>query len=1036
MPAAQVLQFDLRSGIDEGTDPKLQAAGVLTSLVNGVWRKQKRIDKRFGTRSLAKTVMGGGELTSAHRLVPRGDSLALVDNDYLRLWSSPTSSWRTIRQVPQYLPTWSNAVDTMRGVAVWDSAIVGNYEVIAWAGGDPLDSGTSGSLFVMVRLVSTGQVIMPPTDAGVGSVFNVRVVPDGSTLAHLVVNIAPNIKVVSLTVAAGALTVPTTLRTDASNALLDAMLVGGKLAIAYANNGVAPVVTLCTFTLYTWGAGATGFVTGEAATIISALAFDGDASDALYVAYAVSGGSTKIATANPTTLAQINAPATIEAMGSVHVAVTWISAGVALVQWSGSTGAPSASRASSCLYQGGAPDATTRRGTWHFWWTSRAVKLDGRYFAMATTRAQYPSGTSYAVEQPATVLVEIETMAKPAADWVPHRRVGTVDVLIGGWAPTRRALPKGYVASATQVTLFSPFQSSPTPTGTSARQGLRRVALKPRTLADDYARPIDFGGTTYLSTAQITTWDGQQCAELGFAHGPAILAATKGGAGTGSMGAGDYLYALVAEVRDGSGVLQRSVPCATVTVTSVVATGSVTLTIATEALDHHQADLSAAGTAARVTVTYALYRSRAGGSTLHRMTIDPSFNQTVNAPLNATVTFADTLADSGIAAGSPPTLGSRPPIYTTGDVKEDRQPISGVSLHGHQGRLWQIDGSRRQAWFSKLFIDDPTVAAGFHESFMFAFDAELVAIHGLDDKVIFFGESRIWWTQGEGPAANGQGGYAVPVALHGDLGCVNPRSIAIVPAGLMFESTRGICLLTRGLEVQLIGQPVEDTLAAFPNITSAVTVTRHNQVRITCNNAGATGGRVIVFDYSTGQWSTFEYWDADAGVSGTPIADACIWQDRWTFVTPAGKVYYEDESTFLDNGTRWVAQSGVIAWVAADGPLGFQRVRRAFLLGDRYTDCDLTLSFGFDHDEAFAQSYTWKSDKLAEFADGANIGMRVGSQGGANPRCRAFRLRWTDATPTGAGATVGSGQGCNFSAIGLEIVPKPGMDRRSARQRA
>jgi hypothetical protein len=45
-------------------------------------------------------------------------------------------------------------------------------------------------------------------------------------------------------------------------------------------------------------------------------------------------------------------------------------------------------------------------------------------------------------------------------------------------------------------------------------------------------------------------------------------------------------------------------------------------------------------------------------------------------------------------------------------------------------------------------------------------------------------------------------------------------------------------------------------------------------------------------------------------------------------------------------------------------------------------------------------------------------------------------MSFTDAAPTGVGAVVGTGQGANVSTVGMEIVPKPGMDRRSARARA
>lgn len=258
-----------------------------------------------------------------------------------------------------------------------------------------------------------------------------------------------------------------------------------------------------------------------------------------------------------------------------------------------------------------------------------------------------------------------------------------------------------------------------------------------------------------------------------------------------------------------------------------------------------------------------------------------------------------------------------------------------------------------------------------------------------------------------------------------------------MPSGLMFESSRGVYALTRGLELSHIGKPVEDTLASYPTITSAVLVPAENQVRFTANNADETAGSVLVYDYLAGQWSTFVYTDTVAApdVASTPIADACVWNGRWTFVTPTGSVLSEDPETYLDGGTAWVYASGTCSPVSSVGPVGFQRVRRAWLLGDLETDCDLTLAFDFDGRETFPQSYTWTSDALSQLDSAANVGMRVGSQNGASPRCRSFAVRWSDGPPTGVGAVTGTGQGCNFSAFGLEIVPQPGLDRRSARAR-
>ena len=69
----------------------------------------------------------------------------------------------------------------------------------------------------------------------------------------------------------------------------------------------------------------------------------------------------------------------------------------------------------------------------------------------------------------------------------------------------------------------------------------------------------------------------------------------------------------------------------------------------------------------------------------------------------------------------------------------------------------------------------------------------------------------------------------------------------------MYQSSSGICLLDRSLNVNLIGQPVKDALAAYPVVTSAVLHPSETTVLFSCMSSG--GGASIRLVYTTTGWA-------------------------------------------------------------------------------------------------------------------------------------------------------------------------------------
>lgn len=1026
MPGSTLSHIPFNFGLAEGVDPHHVPPGTLTTAENVVWHKTGELRKRQGT-----SLLPAGP-SSGQRLIPTPRTLSVLDDNALNNFSEVAGSWRQVRQVAQYSPTWASSVDTIFGLDAWDSVLVGSYEVVAWL------SGAGGSAFVRVNDIDGATIIGPtPVESGINII---RLVADGSR-AYLLMHKpgSTSILVRTITPSTATISAHSVLVTDAGPTIFGvepyafgACMSGVYLVLGYANFLAPAPLLLRKFDTTTWiQSGSTGGITSETNPVLG-VDIDGRSSDAIYVLYSVDNDPfvtdvtvVKMATANATTLAQVNAPALVDSIVSnidnPQLGVTWMSAGKALAVWKNADSP--GDMAASIVYQSNAPDTTTTRGTSGFRWGSKPFPFDGRYFALAISRTISVANPTHTPRpsQPTTVLVEVETSTKPASDFCPHRRIGTIDILIGGSGSDQ--LAQGFGLSATSAVVYSPFQSTPDLLLSSSRQGLRRVVLQPRGSASDYGRPARCGPTDYLAVGCVSSWDDQNEIEVGFSHAPDIYSAIAGTGGGGhTMAAGDYLYSTVFEYRDANGILQRSEPSVPVKVTvGGTNSGFVTLGIHTACLDHHEPDLAAAASSGYVSVYIVVYRSTVGGSVLHRLVSSPA-----NNPFVGSVTFVDGVPDGNIGTGV--SLDSRPVLYTTGGILPERQPPSMRTLLSHKGRLWGISGDGQTVWFTKLYADDPTISPGWNEDFLFPFDATLTALGELDEKIVFFSETDIWYTVGDGPAANGSGSdYPQPIHIPSPIGCTNPRSVVETPNGLFFQSARGIYLLNRGLELEFVGRNVQDEVAAFPNITSAVLVQKKNQVRFTANNGNSTAGIVLVYDLITQQWSTSKYTNTATSTASTPFADACLRADgTWCFLTPGGRVFVEDDATYLDGGTTWVPITLETAWISGTGPIQYQTVRNFQLQGTSNTDHVLTISVGFDSTTAYQQIEVFPAkSKVTSIGPLEECKIVIGNR----RKCKHIRFKIQDSSP--GGGLVGNGQGPSLSTMGVTVGMRPNFTNLS-----
>lgn len=1028
MPPSSILQFPFRSGVNEALDPKSTPPGTLARLENCVQRKEGLVQKRFGTAGLSKSLVGGGTLSAAKRLIVRGNELSVFDGTNLHTYNDALDKWRAADRAPALRATWRTGVDSARVVRECNVAHYNGWACMFYR----VDSSTYSPGYIEIVDLDTGTIILPPTlvDA---SVNTPRPFVRGTKLAMLwrdgtngVMYRELDLTTMAFAGVASALPEASTLYGVLGTTDFGATVDGNTLYVATELSTGTNRLHLAALDA-TYVATATANVGSETGTGFGSLSLSATAGESLYVAYTCSTG-TKLAVRNPSTLGVVTAPVLVYAQAATSAWVVRFSSTECLYGYSENTSfTPRGALVTQVYSSAGVASATTKRETAHCNSVVAPFPVDGRWYCCVAYNLDNIAAPT--VTQQSNSLLEIETSSNGGAVW-PHRHAANLDQRIAG-----STLKIGHpaVVSSSRVVFASAYQTSPQKV-TVGFTVLRPQAFNLNDVSSSASQlgQAEVGDDVFVSGASPFIWDGAQAMASGFVLPPIVFSRSASTAG-GSMATGTYLYAFVAEVRTASGLLIRSIPSEIVSVAVTGPTGSVTHNIAPVSVDARAFSAAGYSSTSGFTVRIAVYRSTAGSTTLYRLTSEPSANVVSNDPTVDTVTFVDTRADTNID-GSGTALSTRPTIYTTGGILDDAQPPASIACRSHRGRVFLLAGDGLSAWASKDLNTDPVVAPGFSEGMVLRFDARKVALATLDEKLVALGPGSIDIVLGDGPTSAGTQSDWLVQSIQTDVGCSNADSVATTTAGVVFQSPRGIELLTRSLEVQWIGRAVQDQLAAFPVITSAVTVPVAGQVRFSCNAADGLTGIVLVFDYINGTWSTFKYYDADTLVASCPIAHAVMCDDVYTFATPAGKVYREKRTTYLDNETAWITMLIETGWIFADGPMGFQRVRRVQILGDNITPHDLTIAFGFNHSTAYPQSYTWTSGDIATFADGVNVGMRVGSQNGANPRCRAFRVKVSDATPSVY--SLGTGAGPQLSAIGFEIVPKPGLGRRSPRTEA
>jgi len=506
---------------------------------------------------------------------------------------------------------------------------------------------------------------------------------------------------------------------------------------------------------------------------------------------------------------------------------------------------------------------------------------------------------------------------------------------------------------------------------------------------------LELAGALHFSGPQLTMYDGRNIVEHGFYLWPEGVTVTGTESG-GTDDANKYGYVVVYTWVDNLGQVHRSAPSPVVQYILNdpdlnIGVGGVDTTVTIPRLSITN----------KTGVQAVIYRTEKAGGIYYKL------GMTACGPAagDDDTTFADTVTDASLVAGT--TL-----LYTMGGVMPNACANPCLCPTEFQGRLFYVDSvNRYRIMFSQQVVSSNGGAASpveLVDDFFIGLPetgGPCTGIGVLDEKLIFFKKDRLFQFVGQLPDVFGMNANYTVQQLQMNMGTEEPRSIVSGPDGLFFRSAMGLAMLDRSLQSSLVGYDADGLLTG--TVVGAVVVPDQHQVRFTLS-----GTVTLVYDYLAKQWSHFTH-SAD-GLS------AVLYQDLHVRLGDDGVLLQDDVTTYADNGV-FVPYSMTTSWVQFSNLQGFQRVRRALLVGECLGVCYVNVSVYYDYQTPVVQTFASfeASPATVPFKHRYDL---------ARQKCSALKLVISDAESSDPSC------GMSFSALTFEAGMKQGSDKVPASQ--
>lgn len=972
----QNVTINFAKGLDTKTDPKQVELGKFLTLENTVFKSGVGLQKRFGfaTSSTLPVTTNTTVTTLADNLVATGANLYSYSDD-LGTWASQG----TVQPVDvNILPVVRNS----KSQTAPDMTVAPNgLACTVWV--------EAGSAFYQISDASNGTVLVAQT-ALPATAANPRVFVLGAYFLLMfgaTVAATPHLQYKAIPYAAptspgSATDFATTI--SAITAGWDAVVYNNSIYVVWQNNATGVNVGYMSSTL---ALSSQTVIATKRATLASATAdsvnnriwfsfWDTATGDAYSTCYdltlAIITAATK--TISAVVLTQITSTATSGTMTLLYQVTNTYS-------WSGSTDIVRSRTMTEAAVLGTAADLI------------RSVGLASKAFLIGAT---------------GYVLVVYATSLQPTYFLVNYsgKVLAKVAYSNGGLYYSSIVLPSVHVddTEATVAYLFkdlllSANKSSATGANVYTQVGINKATFGINSLQQQSS---EIAGSLHLTGGQLWHYDGTTPVEHGFHVYPENVNVTTA-TGAGLITADTYQYMAVYEWTDAAGNLHRSAPSIPATVTTTTATSTNTIKVPTLRLT------------SKTNVRIVLYRWSVTNPLFYQATSVSS--PTANVTTADSVTIVDALADSSIIGNNL--------IYTTGGVIENIGAPACFASCLSKSRLFIVDAEDRNLiWYSKqvlqatpvelsdlltIYVAPTTGAQGS--------TGPITALGAMDDKLIVFKQNAIYYVTGTGPDATGANNdFSEPTFITSVAGCSNRNSIVFMPAGIMFQSDKGIWLLGRDLSTKYVGAPVEAYNDV--NANSAVNVPGTNEVRFTLDS-----GITLMYDYYYDQWGTFT--SGAGGISST------IWQGAHTVLNSLSQIRQQSDA-YLD-GTRPVLMKFTTAWAKLAGLQGYQRAYHMFLLSNYITPHKLNVQLAYDYVDSPTQTTIIEPTNFNDTYGSDTLYGGSTPYGGQSPleqwrvfftrqKCQSIRVTMTEVYDGSFG--VAAGAGLAMSGISLIIGGK------------
>lgn len=991
----QNVSINFAQGLDTKTDPKQVTLGRFLKLENSVFDKGGLLLKRNGY----------GKLTdlpdeSSTYITTYNDNLVAIGAD-LNVYSAGSDTWTTkgfLEPVDlSTLPVVRNGNNqTQMDIAiaanglmctVWTESFVGTTAYFF----SVIDSKT-GENIINPRPISvpSGLISGSPRVFLLGPYFIIVMTVTISAVDHLqymtVRTATP--KTISSVVDI------TSQYTSATTVAWDGVVANNNLYLAWNGNDGGGAIRMKFITSALLQSSTKAFA-GKTATIMSVTADNSGNVPIIYASfYAPSTGFTL---AVDQTLATVLAPTSIIASGSVANITSAANAGVCTVfyevnnNYTYDSGIPTHFINSRTVTQAGAVSSivTIKRSVGL---ASKAFFINGNiYFLSIYFSAFQPS--YFLLDSGGNIIAKLAY-----SNGGPYYTIGLPS------AHTNSSVASIPYLIKDEIQAVNKTQGAANTAGIYSQLGVNLASFD---IGVSNVVSAEIGSSLNLSGGFLWMYDGVVPVENNFFVWPDNVEITTSTSG-GHLADQQYFYVATYEWSDNQGNVFRSAPSIPVAITTAGGGNSTnTVNIPTLRLTYKIVN----------PVQIVIYRWSTAQQNYFRV-------NAVNAPIiNNTavdsVTFTDTFADSSIAGNAL--------LYTTGGVLENISPPAAADISLFDSRLFLIDSEDRNLlWFSKQVIENTPVEMS---DLLTKYIAPTTAAQGstgvmtasapMDDKLIIFKKNAAYYINGTGPdntGANSQ--YSEPIFITATVGCSNKKSIVFTPAGLMFQSDKGIWLLGRDLSTSYIGAGVEEFNGSI--VQSAVNIPATNQVRFTLNT-----GQTLMYDYYYGQWATFV---------GVPAISSTIYKGTHTYLDRWGKIFQETAGKYLD-GSNPVLMSFTTSWLNLTGLQGYQRAYFFYLLGSYYSPHKLNLQIAYDYNSSPTQNSVITPDNFApNYGDISPYGQ--GNYGGPGDieqwrvflkkqRCQALQITLNEIYDVSMGQP--AGQGLSLSGINLVFAQKKGF---------